>query len=67
MNKCKTCVNDNPSVHCVNCGSKFWNYEPIKEVPKCQCCSQSGEIEILWNGRSPNYCPECGRNLKEVI
>ncbi|MPN49484.1 hypothetical protein SDC9_197105 [bioreactor metagenome] len=28
--KCKTCLNGNPSISCVNCGSGFRNYHPYK-------------------------------------
>lgn len=29
--ECDTCANANPSVACVNCGSKHWNYRPREE------------------------------------
>lgn len=60
--KCDTCANENPSVECVNCGSKHWHYcsqakRPNMDKQKPRICEVLGvEVGERFRVESDSCC-----------
>ena len=58
--KCKNCINDYPSVECVNCGEKHYNFVakdyPTTNYDKIKNMSINEMAEIIYNNVTRNVC-----------